>query len=493
MIKLLRFTFFFLINVIAFAQAAAIVEKGTAQKTATETIIRFNVNEAVMFTSFRLDNPPRLVVDIPKAQLRHKTTSLPISSNTVQGVRLGTQQGTDLRIVIDLSAAIPASTALLKTKKSYELVIRVGQALSNAQPEAGNTSSGYTPLTLPSSEQIVTEQSIQVAKTIKKKQITIVIDPGHGGKDPGAIGPTGTQEKRIVLAVAKELQTMINKTPGMRALLTRTGDRFIPLRERVLFARRNQADMFISIHADAGSRTANGSSVYILSTGGASSEMANLLAKRENESDLAGGVKISNKDAAIASMLLDLSIDATIESSNALATYLLRNLQRNGGLHKKGVERAAFAVLKAPDIPSVLIETGFISNPNEERKLMDRGYQRKIAGAIMQGIKSYFKERPATELVITTSKNQVKPIQQDYQTNLLPLNLSGGKQAQKNDHKINIKSPKASASKRYLVKSGDTLLSISRQLKINEKDFKKHNNLPPNQLRVPVGTSLSVP
>lgn len=491
MIKLLRLTFFFLINVMAFAHAAAIVEKGTAQQTATETIIRFNVNEAVMFTSFRLNDPPRLVVDIPRAQLRHKITSLPISSDTVQGVRIGTQQGTDLRIVIDLNTPIPASTALLKTKKSYELVIRVGQARSSTQPENSQPSSHYTPLTFPSSEQIVTEQSIQVAKTITKKQITIVIDPGHGGKDPGAIGPTGIQEKKIVLNIARELQKMINKTPGMRALLTRTGDRFIPLRERVLFARRNQADMFISIHADAGSRTANGSSVYILSTGGASSEMANLLAKRENESDLVGGVKISNKDAAIASMLLDLSIDATIESSNVLAAYFLKDLQKNGGLHKKGVERAAFAVLKAPDIPSVLIETGFISNPKEERKLVNQTHQRKIAEAIMRGIKSYFKARPATELVITTNTNQVKSVQQDYQNNAPPINQPRVTQA--DDTKVNIRSNKPTPSKIYSVKSGDTLSSIAKKLKINEEVLKKHNNLSPNQLRVPTGTNLSVP
>lgn len=487
MLNLLRITFILILVSCQPLLAAALIGTGIASKTSKETIITFTSNELITFTSFRLDNPPRLVIDIPNAKLTNQVKSLPISSKSVSLVRLGTQQGTDLRIVVDLNSAQPASTVLVKNKKIYNLVIKIqeqGKAASvTSSPQAANQ-----------------VNEVQVAQTINKKQVIIVIDPGHGGKDPGAIGANGAHEKAIVLAISKNLQALINKEPGMKALLTRSTDRFVPLRERILFARRNNADMFISIHADAGSRTADGASVYIISTGSASSEMAKLLAQKENASDLIGGVKISNKDAAIASMLLDLSIDATIESSNVLGKHLLNGLSRSGGLHKKKVERAGFAVLKAPDIPSVLVETGFISNPKEERKLTTPSYQRTIAANMMQGIKAYFKERPATQLVVKTKENTLKLVSQPYSAapqvtppqvvrpQVVPPQTATPPRT--NTPKVNKPPPLA---KSYTTASGETLAQIATRYKISVTQLKQKNNLPANQLRVPTGTTLILP
>ena len=372
--------FVFFIVTLGIANAATLV--GTASSTTTpdgNLRIVFPLNEKTTFTSFRLDSPPRLVVDIPKAQLRQKVQQLPIRGGSVSGVRLGTQQGTDLRIVVDLTKSVPGSTALVKGKNGYELVILISQS-GNAVSQDRAIISG--------TESMVSEQkTIQIAKQVPKKNVVIVIDPGHGGKDPGAIGPNKTREKDVVLSIAKALRDKINKQPGMRAVMTRDTDRFIPLRERVLIARRQKADMFVSVHADAAlNRSAWGASVYVLSTSGASSEAARLLAEKENRSDLIAGVKMSDKDNAIASMLLDISQDATIESSAELGKQILSQLKRDTKLHKQNVERANFAVLKAPDIPSVLVETGFISNVSDEKKLKSASHQNKLADDMLKGI-----------------------------------------------------------------------------------------------------------
>lgn len=501
--------------------AATTIGVGRAENRNGELLIIFPLSQQIKFNSFRLQSPDRLVVDIPNALLQTKMTSLPISSALVSGVRLGTQQGTDLRIVIDLrQSSLPASAAVVRSSRGYELVIAVGASVGNIQQDLA--SSGQTVITKP--------QEIQVAKTVPKKNILIVIDPGHGGKDPGASGKAGTREKNIVLEIAKTLQQKINRQPNMKAVLTRDNDTFIPLRERVLFARRHKADMFISIHADAGSAKADGASVYILSTSGASSEAARLLATAENQSDLIGGVKISDKDDAIASMLLDLSQEATIESSNALGNHLLKKLSQHANLHKKQVERAGFAVLKAPDIPSVLVETGFISNPKEEQNLRNKKYQSRLAEDILSGINAYYKERPATELVYTTvvQKTDNSAVQVLAQTpyqlkpqgnaisemNLPELRLESGSQgAESSSNSMNppvtigVQFPEPTlptapalnliseeiAQKEYVTLRGDSLVAIAEKFKVSVDVLKRVNNLPDNQLRVPVGTSLIIP
>jgi N-acetylmuramoyl-L-alanine amidase len=229
-----------------------------------------------------------------------------------------------------------------------------------------------------------------------ERLITIAIDAGHGGEDPGARGASGSREKDITLIIAKKLKAQIDAEPNMRAMLTRDGDYFVPLGTRVVKARKFKADLFISIHADAfTNQAARGSSVFALSEKGATSASARYLAKKENESDLIGGVSLDDKDPMLAKTLLDLSQAATINDSLKLGKAVLGNIGEINDLHTKRVEQASFAVLKSPDIPSILVETAFISNPEEERKLNDEAYQEQLAGSILDGIKKYFASNPA--------------------------------------------------------------------------------------------------
>jgi N-acetylmuramoyl-L-alanine amidase len=228
------------------------------------------------------------------------------------------------------------------------------------------------------------------------RQIVVAIDAGHGGEDPGALGATGSREKDITLMVAKKLKQQIDNEPNMRGVLTRDGDYFIPLHGRVVKARKMQADLFVSIHADAfNNQSARGSSVFALSERGATSASARYLAKKENESDLIGGVSLDDKDPILARTLLDLSQTATINDSLKLGKAVLAQIGEINKLHAKRVEQAAFAVLKSPDIPSILVETAFISNPEEERRLNDEAYQEQLVASILLGIKKYFSTNPA--------------------------------------------------------------------------------------------------
>jgi N-acetylmuramoyl-L-alanine amidase len=243
-------------------------------------------------------------------------------------------------------------------------------------------------------------------KPLPGRNIVVAIDPGHGGKDPGAIGPSKTLEKNIVLQIAKRLQALVNKEPGMRAILTRGGDRYLHLYKRIEVARRHQADLFISIHADAfRDPSARGSSVFILSTKGASSAAARWLAKKENDADLIGGNNLHGVDDALKPVVFDIMHDAVLADSMVLAEKTLRELRRVGSVHSATVERAGFAVLKSPDIPSILVETAFISNPGEEAKLRSARYQRKLAEAIMKGIRAYVRQRPPKRHFVDTGAN----------------------------------------------------------------------------------------
>lgn len=233
------------------------------------------------------------------------------------------------------------------------------------------------------------------AKAGAQRLVIVALDAGHGGEDPGAVGPSGLYEKDVVLKVAHKLRALINAQPGMRAMLTRESDYFVPLHERVIKARRVQADLFVSIHADAFMNPqARGASVFALSETGASSAAARWMAKKENASDQVGGVNIKNKDATVMRTLLDMSTTAQIKDSIKLGNAVLGHLGKIGKLHRGKVEQAGFAVLKAPDIPSILVETGFISNPEEEAKLQDDDYQRELADALLQGIQRYFAKNP---------------------------------------------------------------------------------------------------
>jgi N-acetylmuramoyl-L-alanine amidase len=222
----------------------------------------------------------------------------------------------------------------------------------------------------------------------------VAIDAGHGGKDPGALGPSGVREKNVTLATARELARQINADPGMRAVLIRDGDTFVPLKQRYMKARAAQADLFISIHADAAQNdAANGASVFVLSTRGASSQAARWLADQENAADLVGGVSLDEKDRNLAAVLLDLSQSATMRASDDIAGEVLRALKNVGKAHKPAIERANFVVLRSPDVPSMLVETGFITNRGEEQKLNDPAHRSRLAAAITSGVRKYFAEQ----------------------------------------------------------------------------------------------------
>jgi N-acetylmuramoyl-L-alanine amidase len=292
------------------------------------------------------------------------------------------------RLVLDVYPVNPPDPlmALLEGRKEAVEPLKMDPALRSEE-----TSRKQEPV--PEAPEVRTSK--KSVKPIVDRMVTITLDPGHGGEDPGAVGRGGTYEKNVTLEVARRLKSRIDAEPNMRAVLTRDSDFFVPLQMRVQKARRVQADLFLSIHADAWIKPdARGSSVFVLSERGASSSLARLMAQRENEADLVGGVNLGAKDPFLARTLLDLSQTATINDSLKLGKYLLGELGSVNTLHKNNVEQAGFAVLKAPDIPSALIETAFISNPEEERRLNDDAYQDKLADAIIRGVRQYFTKHP---------------------------------------------------------------------------------------------------
>jgi len=304
----------------------------------------------------------------------------------VQDIRRG-QHGDFLRVVLDLKKQARAKSFLLAPNKHYghRLVVDVYDEKQ--------------------------EQAVKVEKAPapgEYRDVVVAIDAGHGGEDPGAIGPRGTHEKKVVLQIARKLADAVNRELGMRAVLTRSGDYYLPLRKRIELARRHKADLFISIHADAfTNRRVSGASVYVLSNRGASSEHARWLAERENASDLIGGVSLDDKDSLLASVLLDLSQTASLEASINVAEQVLAGLKKVGKVHKPGVESAGFAVLKSPDIPSLLVEAAFISNPQEEKHLNSPAYQRTLASAVAAGVKRYFEDNAPDGTLLANRKQIV--------------------------------------------------------------------------------------
>ncbi len=367
---------------------------------------------------FLVQDPNRLVIDIEGLELNPTLKELiaKIQSNDpfISQVRVGQNRPNVVRLVFDLKAEIRPQVFTLAPvgEYKYRLVFDL-YPTREYDPIAALIESGERPADRPFDYPTATIETLPqinpeppLAKTEPEperrsnapamtRMITIAIDPGHGGEDPGAVGRGGSYEKNIVLAIAKRLKAKIEQQPNMRVMLTRDGDYFVPLHVRVQKARRVQADLFMSIHADAFVLpTARGSSVFALSEKGASSTSARWLANKENAADLIGGVNIKNHDVQLARVLLDLSTTAQINDSMKLGKAILGEIGGINRLHKGSVEQAGFAVLKAPDIPSVLIETAFISNPEEEAKLSDNGYQDKMADAIMNGIKKYFAKNP---------------------------------------------------------------------------------------------------
>jgi N-acetylmuramoyl-L-alanine amidase len=339
---------------------------------------------------FTLKNPYRLVIDLKNTRLNQKTLPLPPDKSLVKKIRSARRHKKDLRMVLDLKVPVRTKSFLLKpdSLNGYRLVIEVN-TLNTKSSSAGNRVLMSAKTKPSSGQRVVTKPN---PTKHGKRDVVIAIDAGHGGIDPGATGKRGTKEKNIVLAIAKELATLIAKKRGMRAVLIRNGDYFVKLRKRIELARQYQADLFVSLHADAypDDTRVQGSSVYMLSPDGANSEMAKWLAEKENAADLIGGVSLSDKDDLLAQVLLDLSIRGTLEASTHVAQSVLKQLKKVGRVHAPEVQRAYFIVLSSPDIPSILVETGFISNPKEEQRLRQPEYRFRIAKAIFEGICEYF-------------------------------------------------------------------------------------------------------
>ncbi len=378
------------------------------------TRITLEGSTQLRYSHMLVQDPDRLVIDLEGVQLNTVLQSLPSkvleSDPYIRLIRAGQNRPGVVRVVIELKAAINPQMFTLAPVGNYghRLVLDLhpneehdpllalimkdspfdAAAGDTGQPSSANASDVPT-------ERSTQRSTAGRANPNVNRLFTVVLDPGHGGEDPGAVGAAGSHEKNVTLSIARRLKRKIDAEPNMRAVLTRDGDYFVPLGQRVIRARRVRADLFVSIHADAFVKPeANGSSVYVLSERGASSTAARWLAQKENDADLIGGINLAQQDGHIARTLLDLSQTATINDSLKLGRAMLGEIGGINRLHKSDVEQAGFAVLKAPDIPSVLVETAFISNPSEERRLNDEAYQDKMATALMRGIKRYFEANP---------------------------------------------------------------------------------------------------
>lgn len=336
----------------------------------------FDVSGPLEYKLFELSNPDRIVLDIKNSSLAEGVAA-PAPKGLLGTVRLGKQGRSDLRVVFDLPQGVRPKSFLLPPadKFGHRLVIDL------------------FPKTKATREVV---KSVEDVLPGDGRKVIVAIDAGHGGDDPGAIGASGTHEKSITLNVAREVAKLVDAQPGMKAHLVRDGDYFIPLTDRYKKAREAKADLFVSIHADAcpGACGARGASVWVLSPRGATSEAARWLAAKENGSDLVGGVSLDDKDDTLAAVLLDLSQGATMEASSAIAQIVLKALGKIGPTHRGYVEKANFVVLRSPDVPSILVETAFITNPAEEKRLTDPEHRNKLASAVVDGIKSYFMQTP---------------------------------------------------------------------------------------------------
>ena len=399
------------------------------------TRLVFDISEPADYKLFSLQNPQRLVIDIAGGSLRTNFTELKLTSTPIAKMRSAVRNNGDLRVVLDLSAAIEPRHFTLDSNEQYSdrLVIDLFD------------------------KQTAISRSVQQVVEHSDRKIIIAVDAGHGGEDPGALGPKGIMEKNVVLQIAQRIERLLDRDPHFDGLLVRSSDYYLAHRKRTQLAREQRADFFISIHADAFTDSrANGASVYALSNSGATSETARFLARRENRADLIGGtsaLKLGDRDDMLAGVLVDLSMTATMSSSLNAGAYVLKNMGTVARLHKKKVEQAGFLVLKSPDIPSLLIETGFISNPKEARQLSSGSYQQKMATAIYNGLVQYYTENPPVGTLLATA-------------------ISGKPLA-------------------YLVASGDTLSEIAARYNTSVNRILNYNKLSSSTIRV--GQELLIP
>lgn len=399
----------------------------------TQTRVVFDLSQKVAYQISTLTKPDRVVVDLADAKTAITEDHLHFSGGVIKRLR-HSQEKSGLRFVFDVTAPVTPKVFLLAANGNY------GERLVLDFPKSARVTTS-TPA-----------PQIKVStKPRKLRDIVVVIDPGHGGKDPGAHGPKGTLEKHVVLAISQALRKQIDATPGYKAVLTREGDTYIPLRRRLGITRDYHGDVFLSIHADAFKNArARGASVFALSERGASSEAARWLAEKENYSEL-GGVDLNDKSNVLRSVLLDLSQTATVAASVNMGALVLNQIGRFAKLHSDDVEQAGFVVLKSPDIPSILVETGFISNPGEEKKLRSRAYQNRLAAAIATGVRQYFNERAPEGTYVYASRRE----------------------------------------RRYVVRSGDTLSGLAQQFGVSMSDLQRANGLSSHVLKI--GQPLLIP
>lgn len=391
-----------------------------------------DLSESAAYQLFSLQNPHRVVIDLKQTQLASALEWQEEYAGVIQNIRSGKPESGTLRIVLDLNDRVKTKSFMLEPTGQYghRLVVDLFK-------EAGRGTS-----------------SVKRVADVQEpnRDVLIAIDAGHGGEDPGALGPNRVREKDVVLNIARRLARAIDAQPGMRAMLIRDGDYYIALRDRYEKARRARADLFVSIHADAfEDARVRGSSVFVLSRRGASSEYARLLADSENRADLVGGVRLNQQDDMLASVLLDLSQSATMGASNEVAETILGSLKRNGKVHKPHVGRAAFQVLKSPDVPSVLVETAFISNPSEEKRLTQKEFQENMSTAIARGVRDYFYRRPPPGTWIAANREAT----------------------------------------RHIVSRGDTLGGIASRYQVSLNSLRKVNNLRGDKILV--GKELIIP
>jgi N-acetylmuramoyl-L-alanine amidase len=387
-----------------------------------------------------LQGPDRLVLDVKGAALQGVLTDLPLEGTPITRVRSGIRGGEDLRVVFDLAAKIEPSSFELKPNErtGHRLVLDLYDTTPKEKAEAPK------------------KPAKTVQQVDKRRPVVVAIDAGHGGEDPGASGPNKLREKTVVLAIAKRLKKKLEASPNYRPVMIRSGDYYVSLKGRRELARKHQADLFVSIHADAFTHpSANGASVYALSTRGASSTAAQFLADKENAADLVGGVAVSEMDDVLAGVLTDLSMTATLDSSLSVGKEVLEEMGGFARLHKKQVEQAAFSVLKSPDIPSILVETGFISNPKEAKSLNSVGYQEKMASAIYRGVDRWFEVYPPPGTLF----------------------------ARRSDSSGTVRT--------VTVARGDTLSEIARRYDVSVRDLRSMNSLSSSTIRV--GQVLKLP
>ena len=417
----------------AAAWAGSTVENVRIWAESDKTRVVLDLSHSVEHSIFTLRNPHRVVIDLKDSRLSAALTNMPSGTGAVRAIRSGLRSDGQLRVVIDLNEDVRSRTFTAGPSGQYgdRLVIDLQRA--NSLATVKRASEEYQP----------------------GRDIVIAIDPGHGGHDPGAIGKQRTREKDVALAISRELARRINAEPGMRAILVRNSDVYVDHRARTAIARRNRADLFVSIHADAvDDRRASGASVYALSLKGASDEAAKQLAERENAS--VGGVSLDDKDDVLASVLIDLSQNASLSASLDVGDKVIGEMSKVAKMHRRTVQQAGFLVLKSPDMPSILVEAAFISNPEEERRLRDPAYQARLANSIMAGLRSYFYTNPPPDTQIAMDLRR-EPTRQV----------------------------------RHVIARGDTLSEIAARYNVSAAAIRAANKLSDDKIRV--GQTLSIP